>query len=96
MLSIIMFKNLGFERLRITSPRLYLTKVNNFFFKKRGGMTPSPPPYLGTVRARCGAKLNTPLLARCVPTYCGQAIKKNEKKSKLKLTICKISCIVYT
>jgi hypothetical protein len=62
-----MFKNLGFERLRITSPRLYLTKVKNFFFKKRGGMTP-PPPYLGTVRARCSAKLNTPLLAGSVPT----------------------------
>ena len=42
MLRIIMFKNLGFERLRITSPRLYLTKVKNFFFKKRGE---SPPPH---------------------------------------------------
>ena len=38
MLRIIMFKNLGFERLRITSPRLYLTKVKNFFFKKTGGV----------------------------------------------------------
>jgi hypothetical protein len=34
----VMFKNLGFERLRITSPRLYLTKVKNFFFKKTGGL----------------------------------------------------------
>jgi len=38
MLRIIMFKNLGFERLRITSPRLYLTNVKNFFFKKTGGL----------------------------------------------------------
>ncbi len=45
-LRIVMFKNLGFERLRITSPRLYHTKVKNFFFKKRGGYDPLPPPTL--------------------------------------------------
>ena len=44
MLRIIMFKNLGFERLRITSPRLYLTKVKQNNFKKTGGYDPSPPP----------------------------------------------------
>ncbi len=38
MLRNVMFKNLGFERLRITSPRLYHTKINNFFFKKTGGL----------------------------------------------------------
>lgn len=74
MLRNIMFKNLGFERLRITSPRLYLTKVKNFFFKKRGESPPSP--HLGTVRARCSAKSNPPLLAGSVPTYCVQAIEK--------------------
>ena len=75
MLRNIMFKNLGFERLRITSPCLYHTKVKTKNLKKRGE-SPPPPPYLGTVRARCGAKLNTPLVAGTVPTCRFQAIKK--------------------
>ena len=64
-----MFKNLGFERLRITSPRLYHAKVKTKNFKKRGGVMDGwhgicwgvpPSPHLGTVRARCGAKSNPP------------------------------------
>ena len=48
-LRIIMFKNLGFERLRITSPCLYHTKVKTKNFKKRGEMTPLPPlPWHGS------------------------------------------------
>ena len=76
MLRNIMFKNLGFERLRITSPRLYLTKVKNFFFKKKGGDDPPPPPYLGTVRARCSAKLNTPPPSR----FCANLLRPGHQK----------------
>ena len=47
-------------------------------------MTPSPP-YLGTVRARCITRLNTPLLAGSVPTYCGQAVEKKCEKSEKKV-----------
>lgn len=74
MLRNIMFKNLGFERLRITSPRLYLTKVKNFFFKKRGESPPSP--HLGTVRARCSAKSNPPPPSR----FCANLLRPGHRK----------------
>lgn len=62
-----MFKNLVFERLRITSPRLYHTNVKQKNFKKMGGCIPpwhgsclpnttceiKYPPTLGTISARC-------------------------------------------
>ena len=47
-LRIIMFKNLGFERLRITSPRLYHTKVKTKNLKKRGESPPLTPPWHGS------------------------------------------------
>lgn len=52
-----MFKNLGFERLRITSPRLYHTNVKNFFLKKGGG---SPPPHPTLARFVLDAARNQP------------------------------------
>lgn len=70
-----MFKNLGFERLRITSPRLFTKKVKTKNFKKRGGITP-PSPHLGTVRARCGAKLNTPPPS----TFCANLLRPGHRK----------------
>ena len=62
MLRIIMFKNLGFERLRITSPRLYLTKVKQNNFKKTGGYDPSPPGGVGMdlAESNCRANLSIP------------------------------------
>ena len=56
-----MFKNLGFERLRITSPRLYLTKVKQNNFKKTGGYD---PPLWGVgmdlAESNCRANLSIP------------------------------------
>ena len=67
MLRIIMFKNLGFERLRITSPCLYHTKVKQNNFKKTGGYDPPPPPGgLAWILQR----------ATAVPTCRFQAIEK--------------------
>ena len=63
MLRIIMFKNLGFERLRITSPRLYLTKVKQNNFKKTGGYDPPPPPWgvgMDLAESNCRANLSIP------------------------------------
>ena len=87
MLRIIMFKNLGFERLRITSPCLYHAKVKTKNFKKRGaswmvGMVSAGvyPPHPTLARFVLDAARNqpppSPLLAGSVPTCRFQAIKK--------------------
>ena len=60
-----MFKNLGFERLRITSPRLYHTKVKQNNFKKTGGydLPPPPPPWgvgMDLAESNCRANLSIP------------------------------------
>lgn len=76
MLNIIMFKNLGFERLRITSPRLYHTKVKQNNFKKTGGYDPPPPPPpRGGWHGSCREQLP------CQPVD-SRPSKKSEKKSR--------------
>ena len=61
-----MFKNLGFERLRITSPRLYHTKVKQNNLKKMGGFLPPPPPPppwgvgMDLAESNCRANLSIP------------------------------------
>jgi len=65
-----MFKNLGFERLRITSPRLYHTKINIFFFKKTGGV--------GMANAGSITRANLSIPGR------QKKVRKSEKKVKKK------------
>ena len=84
MLNIIMFKNLGFERLRITSPCLYHTKVKQNNFKKTGGYDPSPPPPLGVgmdlAESNCRANLSIPGHQKKVRKKCEKSRQKRRHR----------------